>query len=68
MALYQVHFYDYGDNIRVVHDIEHDDDESAIAAAHRLNVLPHVSASGSALTNDSRRLADMRVWLDENGH
>jgi hypothetical protein len=52
MALYQVHFYDFGENIRAVHDIEHDDDESAIAAAHRLNVLPHVSASFEVWNND----------------
>jgi hypothetical protein len=31
-------------------------------------ILPGHSPSGSALTKDSRRLADMRVWLDEKGH
>jgi hypothetical protein len=44
MARYFVHFVDHGNNIRATHDIEHDDDEGAIAAAHRLNVLPHMSA------------------------
>ena len=45
MALYRVHFFDHGDNIRVTHDIDHDDDDAAIAAAHQLNVLPHMSAA-----------------------
>ena len=44
MAVYRVHFYDHGDDIRVSHDIERDDDEAAIAAAYELNVLPHMSA------------------------
>ena len=44
MALYRVHFYDHGDNILSVRDIEHDDDDAAIAGAHRLNVLPHMTA------------------------
>jgi hypothetical protein len=44
MALYRVHFLDHGDNIRTTHSIEHEDDEGAIDIAHRLNVLPHMSA------------------------
>jgi len=44
MALYRVHFLDHGENIRATHHIEHDDDEAAIAGAHRLNVLPHLTA------------------------
>jgi hypothetical protein len=43
MALYRVHFYDFGDNILASHDIERDDDESAITAAYQLNVLPHMT-------------------------
>ena len=45
MTLYHVHFFDHGDNIRSSHDLDHDNDEAAIAAAQRLNVLPHVTAS-----------------------
>jgi hypothetical protein len=45
MPLYRVHFFDHGDNIRFSHDLEHDDDEAATAAAHRLNVLPQMTAS-----------------------
>jgi hypothetical protein len=52
MALYRVHFLDHGDNIRATHHVEHDDDEAAIAAAHRLNVLPHL-------------VAGFEVWDDE---
>jgi transcriptional regulator with XRE-family HTH domain len=33
MAVYRVHFLD---------QVEHDDDGSAIAAGHRLNVMPHL--------------------------
>ena len=43
MPLYRVHVIDHGDNIRATHDIDHEDDDAAIAAAHRLNVLPHMS-------------------------
>jgi hypothetical protein len=52
MALYHVFFYDHGDNIRSTHHIEHDDDGSAIAAAHRLNVLPHMTASFEVWESD----------------
>jgi len=52
MALYRVHFIDYGDNVRATHIIEQDNDEAAIAAAHQLNVLPHLSAG-------------FEVWEDE---
>lgn len=45
MARYRVHFFDHGDNIRSTHDIEGDDDEAAIAAAYRLNVLPQMTAA-----------------------
>lgn len=44
MTLYRVHFFDHGDNIRSTDDIDGKDDEAAIAAAHRLNVLPHMTA------------------------
>jgi hypothetical protein len=42
MALYRVCFLDFGENIYATHLIEHDDDDAAIAAARRLNVLPHL--------------------------
>jgi hypothetical protein len=44
MALYQVHFIDYGGNVRATHFVQQDSDEAAIAAAHQLNVLPRLSA------------------------
>lgn len=44
MALYRVHFYDHGDNIRASHDIDRDDDKAAIGAAHELNALPRLIA------------------------
>jgi hypothetical protein len=44
MALYRVHFIDYGNNVRATQFIEQDNDEAAIAAAHRLNLLPRISA------------------------
>ena len=40
MALYRVHFTDFGDNVRATHFVEQDNDDAAIQAAHRLNVLP----------------------------
>jgi len=43
VALYRVHFLDYGDNVRATHHVEHDNDAAAIEAAHRLNVLPHMN-------------------------
>jgi hypothetical protein len=43
MALYRVHFFDFGGNIYATHHVEHDDDEAAIEAARRMNVLPHLS-------------------------
>jgi hypothetical protein len=39
MVLYRVHFVDHGGNVYATEYLEHDDDESAIAAAHRMNVL-----------------------------
>jgi hypothetical protein len=43
MAVYRVHFLD---------QVEHDDDGSAIAAGHRLNVMPHLGIG-------------FQVWEDE---
>jgi hypothetical protein len=40
MPQYHVHFLDHGENIYATFHDEHDDDEAAIAAAHRRNVLP----------------------------
>lgn len=40
MTRYVVHMLDYGGDIYSTRDIEHDDDEAAITAAHALNVLP----------------------------
>jgi hypothetical protein len=53
MALYRVHFVDHGDNIRSTHHVEHEDDEAAIEAAHRLNVLPHMNG-GFEVWHDDR--------------
>ena len=43
MAIYHVHFFDFGGNIYATHHVEHADDEAAIEAARQLNVLPHLS-------------------------
>jgi hypothetical protein len=40
MAVYQVHFFDYGSNVYATNDIMQVDDKAAIEAAHRLHVLP----------------------------
>jgi hypothetical protein len=52
MALYRVHFVDHGDNVYATEYVEHDDDESAIKAAHRLNV-PSIGA-GFDVWDDER--------------
>jgi hypothetical protein len=38
MALYRLHFVDHGNNVRETRHIEHDSDDEAIEAAHRMNV------------------------------
>ena len=43
MARYRVHFVDHGDNIYAAEYLEHGDDDSAIEAAHRMNV-PRIGA------------------------
>ncbi len=43
MAVYQVHFFDFGRNIYATHRLERANDEAAIEAARQLNVLPHLS-------------------------
>ena len=43
MALYQVHFVDHGNNTYSIEHIEHDNDDEAVQAAHRLNV-PSIGA------------------------
>jgi hypothetical protein len=53
MALYRVHFLDFGDNVLATHLIEHEDDDAAVSAAHSLNVLPHISA-GFEVWDDER--------------
>jgi len=53
MALYCVHFLDHGNNIYATHHVEHDDDEAAIAAAYRLNIMPHLG-SGFEVWEDER--------------
>ena len=53
MPLYRVHFLDYGDNIYATDYVVHDDDDAAIAAAHRLNVLPDLG-SGFEVWDDER--------------
>jgi hypothetical protein len=52
MAIYRVHFLDYGENVCATRRVEHDHDDAAIEAAHRLNVLPHLGAG-------------FEVWEDE---
>jgi hypothetical protein len=52
MGLYRVHFVDHGDNVYATEYLEHDDDESAIEAAHRMNV-PSIGA-GFDLWDDER--------------
>lgn len=52
MASYRVLFLDYGENVRALHDLNQDDDEAAVAAAHRLNVLPHMSAGFEVWQDD----------------
>ena len=42
MAVYTIHFYNHGGNVRPAYHIERLTDESAIAEADRLNVLPHI--------------------------
>jgi hypothetical protein len=44
MARYRVQFLDFGGNVRASHEIDQDDDEAAIDAAHRMNVLPRISS------------------------
>jgi hypothetical protein len=53
MALYHIEFLDYGKNVRWTHCVVHDDDEAAIAAAHRLNVMPHLTL-GFEIWEDGR--------------
>jgi hypothetical protein len=52
MALYRVHFLDFGGNVRATHQIEHDNDEAAIQAAHRMNVLPQINGSFEVWQDD----------------
>src|SRR5262249_29587127 len=52
MALYRVRFLDHREEVYATHHVEHDDDEAAIAAAHRLNVVSHVGVA-------------VEVWDDE---
>ena len=54
MALYRVDFLDHGENVYATHQIEHDEDAAAIAAAHRMNVLPNLGA-GFEVWDDERR-------------
>jgi hypothetical protein len=51
MPIYRVHFVDHGGNVYSTEHIEHDSDEQAIEAAHRLNV-PSIGAG-------------FEVWEDE---
>jgi hypothetical protein len=52
MALYRLHFVDHGGNVYATEYLEHDDDESAIESAHRMNV-PSIGA-GFDLWDDER--------------
>ena len=51
MALYRVHFLDHGGNIYLTQHVDHNDDATAIEAAHRMNVLP--------------QMGPFEVWQDE---
>ena len=51
MALYRVHFLDFGGNVRATHHIEHDD-EAAIEAAHRMNVPPRINGGFEVWQDD----------------
>jgi hypothetical protein len=65
MALYCVHFVDHGNNVREARHIEHDSDDEAIEAAHRMNV----SWIGAGFETARRRgipiLQSIRLTLDE---
>jgi hypothetical protein len=52
MANYTVEFLDFGGNVRAAHYIDHPNDAAAIEAAHRLNVLPHISGGFKVLQGD----------------
>ena len=52
MVLYRLHFVDHGDNVYATEYLEHEDDESAIEAARRMNV-PSIGA-GFDLWDDER--------------
>jgi hypothetical protein len=59
MALYLLEFVDHGGNAFSTHEIEHDDDESAIEHAHRLHA-PNIGAGfdlwhGDRLVHRDRR-------------
>ena len=44
MPRYHVHFLDRDDDIIATHQAEYADDEAAMEAAHRLNLVPYMSA------------------------
>jgi len=52
MALYRVYFLDHGGNVRATHHVDREDDQAAVEAAHRLNVLPHMSAGFEVWRDD----------------
>jgi len=52
MALYRVHFVDHGNNVYLTRHVEHDDDEAAVDAAHRMNAARNIGAG-------------FEVWQDE---
>jgi hypothetical protein len=52
MVPYRAHFVDHGGNVYATEYLEHDDNESAIEAAHRMN-LPSTGA-GFYLGDDER--------------
>jgi len=52
MPIYRVHFVDHGGNVYSTEHVEHDSDDEAVKAAHRLNV-PSIGA-GFDLWEDER--------------
>ena len=52
MARYRVHLVDHGENIYATHHVERNNDEAAIAAAHQLNVMPHLGAGFEVWKDD----------------
>jgi hypothetical protein len=53
MAVYRVRCRDYRDSVYVTHYIEHDQDEEAIEAAHRMSIRS-IQTAGFEVWEDDR--------------